>query len=37
MDNNDVINLNSTNIETDDDVIELNLAEYLEEIFAFSY
>lgn len=37
MDNNDVKVLDTVDTEIDQDVIELNLAEYLEEIFAFSY
>ena len=36
-DNNITIVGNTTNIEADQDVVELNLAEYLDEIFAFSY
>ena len=31
------IDMNDTNIEKDVDVTELNLEEYLDEIFAFSY
>lgn len=37
MDINDVIGFDVNDIEEDQSVIDLNLAEYLDEIFAFSY
>jgi hypothetical protein len=37
MDINDVIGFDANGVEEDQSVIDLNLAEYLDEIFAFSY
>lgn len=37
MDDNNTKTLDTMDVESDQDVIELNLAEYLDEIFAFSY